>query len=286
MKKQALFLFLTSLALCACVPSQPAPTTTPTATLPLPPATFTPLPTLFPEPVATFTPSILRSESSCTDDDSFSCGELMLSNNPWGKGEITNYSQCVGMQETADGCSFSWTWYWPQEGGGVKAYPEIIYGWKPWISASTTAHLPVRVGDIGALRVSYAMEEDATGLYNTSFDLWITSSAEPTPETITKEIMVWVQESAGWEGGNPTLVMLNGERYEFYDYEMDEWRYLAFHYPYTQLEGTVDLKMFIDYLVEQEIIYPGEYLASIEFGNEVVYSQGSTQISRFVVEWE
>ena len=62
-------------------------------------------------------------------------GDYLIENNIWGQGEINDYSQCIF---TTNDSSFGWNWTWPDVGYNVKAYPEIIFGKKPWSTTSTT----------------------------------------------------------------------------------------------------------------------------------------------------
>ena len=61
---------------------------------------------------------------------------------------------------------------------------------------------------------------------------------------------------------------------QFYDGKMQYWNYFAFVLDQKITEGQVDLKPFIDYLINHRLISGNHYLASVEFGNEIAYGRG------------
>jgi hypothetical protein len=228
-------------------------------------------------------------EISYVEATSFSFDEYILENNMWGKGSIEEYSQCIFMKDKGGGIEFGWEWEWPYEHREVKAYPEIIYGWKPFRWESTTEKLPLRLDSIKNLTVTYAAEIEATGTYNFAFDIWITKAAQPSEENITREIMIWV-DSTYWSphGTVVDTVVFDGEEYNFHKASISTWSYLAFQIisKDNMLKGDLDIKKFLDYLIENSHMSSGEYLASIELGNEIMEGKGRTIISKFIVNAE
>jgi hypothetical protein len=62
------------------------------------------------------------------------------------------------------------------------------------------------------------------------------------------------------------------------------WKYIAFVSAESRLGvGTMDLGNFLSYLREKNIVTGDEYLASIEFGNEVAGGAGETVVKRYAV---
>ena len=76
----------------------------------------------------------------CSPWEEYSFGPYLLQNNTWGQGDIIDFSQCIF---TTSDSIFGWNWDWPNIGNNVKAYPEIIFGKKPWSSSSTNNILPI-----------------------------------------------------------------------------------------------------------------------------------------------
>src|SRR5882757_1947397 len=85
----------------------------------------------------------LQAQTLCGDWQQVQVGEYIVQNNIWGKGNITNYSQCVSGTSASGGVQAQLQWNWPTGvNSNVKAYPEIIYGQKPDSGPSTTPNLP------------------------------------------------------------------------------------------------------------------------------------------------
>jgi hypothetical protein len=252
-------------------------TQTPTFTLT---ATATTRPTS--KPTRTLTPTIVW-EKSCDDWAELRCGEIIVSNNVWGKGDVTNATQCVSAREANGKCQFKWEWVWPDSGSGaVRAYPEIIYGWKPWASASTTDKLPVKIRDITAINLDLDVFVRADGACNTAFDLWLTASPTPRPGNITHELMIWLS-NVGWDpgSGNIDTVEIEGVDYKLYKAPMQTWTYISFARVLPRTSGRLNIAAFLQYLVEHHYISSSEYLASIEFGNEIIVGKGATYVNQF-----
>ena len=228
----------------------------------------------------------LATETVCDDGAELHKGEYVLSNNVWGKGDRTDYEQCVTVIELKNGLQFGWEWSWPDDGSdNVKAYPEIIYGWKPWSSQSSAPSLPVKLSDVDSIIVSFQkIRSILYGSGNLAFDLWITSSVQPNPGNIEHEVMIWLERDILRPGGSKqATVAIDGHTYDFYRGDWD-WTYLAF---ILQSEEDVDdfrLDTFLDFLVEEGHVLEDEYLANIEFGNEIVYGSGKTVIQDYTIE--
>ena len=113
-----------------------------------------------------------------------------------------------------------WSWQWPRGNGEVKAYPEVVFGHKPWLATSTTNSLPRRISAINAFSVACRVNMRARGRYNLAFDIWVTNSARPTPSAITHEIMIWVGDRArAWEpspGNRVKGVTIGDAAYDLY----------------------------------------------------------------------
>lgn len=227
----------------------------------------------------------LATETVCDDDAELRTGEYILLNNVWGKGDRTDYEQCITRTELKSGLQFGWEWNWPNDGSNnVKAYPEIIYGWKPWSGSSTSSDLPVQLTEVDSIVISFQKVRSILyGSGNLTFDLWITSSGQPNPGNIEHEVMIWLERSILRPGGsNQATVTIDGYTYDFYRADWN-WTYLAF---ILQAEEDVDvlhLNTFLDFLIGEGHILADEYLASIEFGTEIVYGSGNTVIQDYTI---
>jgi hypothetical protein len=221
----------------------------------------------------------------CHDWAGLFIGEFIIENNVWGKADITDYKQCI-FQEAGDTLTFGWSWNWPSADGSVKAYPEIIYGNKPWAQSSTTPNLPIQLSEMNEIIVTYDTVTEATGVYNFAFDIWITFSDEINPENISREIMIWVNNAGMIPAGEATdIITIDGEKYAFYagDVNTGEWLYVAFVKEVKSESAMLNIHNFLTYLIENEYMSSEEYLASIEFGNEIVQGSGEVVFYNYTI---
>ena len=228
---------------------------------------------------------------NCDDWALVDTGDYQAQNNTWGKGTLSGWSQCIGLGIGTDGTLMGrWTWDWLNSGSNVKAYPEIVFGQKPG-GSTTSASLPIKISSVGVATVSYDVSSTYTGSGNVALDIWITDTQDPTTwgvPPITHEIMIWLDAYGGMQPGGNRIEQVNidGSLYDVYvgDNFDQGWRYIAFARVTPQLgAGTLDLVSFLAYIRENNLATGEEYLASIEFGNEVISGAGETIVHKYVV---
>lgn len=217
----------------------------------------------------------------CNTFEETQFGNYLLQNNTWGQGEITDFSQCV--YTVSDG-SFGWKWDWPNVGYDVKAYPEVIFGKKPWSPGSTYNLLPILLSDIVQFSVDYEFSTSAEGVYNTAFEFWATESFLSDGNNITTEVMIWIDNNGMVPAGSPIdTVSFDGYSYILYRADWDTWTYYAFLSETSQSSGVLNVHKFISYMFDNELLNPNDYLASLEFGNEVIHGSGQTHLSKYEI---
>jgi Glycosyl hydrolase family 12 len=227
----------------------------------------------------------------CNDSDSIDSGDYQAQNNTWGKGSLSGWSQCIGIKMGADGAIVGrWTWDWLNSGSNVKAYPEIIFGQKPG-SATTSKALPIKIDDLRAATVSYDVSSTNTGSGNVAFDIWLTDT--PNPSTwgvppIIHEVMIWLDRQGGMHPGGTFIERASIDSSTYAVFGADNWgqgwKYIAFTSAESRLGvGTLDLGSFLAYMQEKNLVKGDEYLADIEFGNEVASGTGETLVKRYMV---
>lgn len=225
-------------------------------------------------------------ETKCADWDRFSYPEYFVENNVWGKKEITDYKQCLFKQTDENG-SFGWEWRWPTGAPDVVAYPEICFGYKPWGNQSTTPDLPLQVSKVKSAVITYDLVMKAEGIYNLAFDAWLTSEAIPAEKNITAEIMIWLNhETLRPDGETAEAVTIDGEEYDFYTGHPPHagWPYHAFIKKTPEFSGKTDLGKFLKFLVKNGHASGDDYLASIEFGNEIHSGTGKTELKKYNIK--
>jgi len=236
--------------------------------------------------------------SECAAWTSIALGPWRYVNDQWGAHKAqAAYEQCLLTRSVGDTQQIGWTWSWPGFDPTVYAYPSATFGWKPWAGgAPTDERFPMRLADLVSLDLTYEVETEALGSYNLGAEIWLTSEAPNTtaadPSIITHEVMFWLehedaQPPAGAVVDEPTLA---GVRYELWkeanigaDVNGQGWSVLSFKTSEPRRKGQVSIHTFVEYLIDTGELSPDEYLASVEFGNELSGGSGTTWVKRLEV---
>jgi cellulose 1,4-beta-cellobiosidase len=228
---------------------------------------------------------------NCDDWALIDVAGYQAQNNTWGKGDLTGWSQCIGLQAAEDGSIMArWTWDWLNSGGNVKAYPEISFGQKPG-GPSTSPDLPLKVNQVGSAKVTYDVYSANDSGGNLAFDIWLTDTDNPDTfdsPPITHEIMVWLDSFGGLGPGGKfkERATIGGVEYNvFVAYNWGSgWTYVAFDRVKHQLgSGTLEMADFLEYMMANDLATGEEYMASIEFGNEVTHGTGETILNQYFI---
>jgi hypothetical protein len=225
-------------------------------------------------------------------------GRLRYENNVWGSKKAQGkFQQCLLSREHNGKQQLGWTWSWPGFDPTVFAYPEIVVGWKPWSGGATTdARFPIKVSDVKELSLEYEVETSATGAYNLAPEIWLTETgATPraNPKSIITEVMFWMDYAAGARPAGSIIdhVELNGVTYELWreenigaDANGKGWQLLSFKSPQRQLKGRIDIASLLRHLATAKLARTSDYVASVEFGNEIMGGTGTTWIKHFDVQ--
>jgi hypothetical protein len=208
---------------------------------------------------------------------------LMLENNQWGRPRNgAQGSQCVWYEP--QGGSFGWDWNWSDAGGGrVTSYPEVMLGYKPWSRRETLG----RVGDLAQLTVDYAFDTVADGSWNAAFEMWLTRGAIAHEDQISAEVMVWVARDAQGSlrpcGGDAIRTWPDRGLRLHQERSPQRWPIYSFVLDRPMCEGRIDLRWYLDVLIEWSRVSRDDHLCAVEFGNETVNGSGRTTVRRFDV---
>ena len=239
-------------------------------------------------------------DSECNNGYAIADGPYRYENNQWGRDKAQEpFEQCL-LKRTLNGKQErGWTWNFPGTDSSVFAYPEIIFGWKPWTGGKTTdPHLPSRVGDFKKLALVYEVESNISGSYNLAPEVWLTNrkvqNGPASPTSISAEVMFWVDSGGVAQPGGAVVAkpVVNGETWELWQQDGAagdarsgaHWRLLSFKRATPQLKGVLDIPAFMRVLVAQQRVDPSHYIATIEFGNEVTGGTGTTWIKHFEIQ--
>lgn len=237
--------------------------------------------------------------ATCASGATLTDGPYRYENNQWGADkERGQYEQCLLERTARDRKQRGWTWNWPGSDSSVFAYPEIIFGWKPWTGGtSSDPRFPLKLAQMGEIAIRYDVETEASGSYNLAPEVWLisrrSSAGRADPSLITSEIMFWV-EAAGIAQPAGTVVerpVVNGVTYELWQKDnagaspsRGGWRLLSFKIPKTERAGTVPVSELLRYLAGKGLVSPEQYVACVEFGNEISGGRGTTWVKEFTVD--
>jgi hypothetical protein len=208
----------------------------------------------------------------------------ILYNNVFAKGDIQNAFQQVFL----DGNMSGWEWDWPENTGpSVKSYPEIILGRSPWSKAEFGSQLPCILE-----KVRYILDFDFTtvaeGSWCDSFDFWITGTTVPEMKAITCNLCIWEkrhQMEGAYQGKHETI-KIGGRTYAAIietpaDQPEKTWNTLFVIDTEPRSQGSLEIRPFMEILMERGLAKPEHFLATAELGNEVAYGKGRTIVRRF-----
>jgi len=221
-------------------------------------------------------------------------GEYLIMNNQWGKAlAVGPHAQTIFLREEEAGPVFGWDWSWVST--RVAAYPSVFLGRSPFDPLSTTDRLPLRVGG-REITARFQVTTEATGSWNSSFDLYVTSSPTTPRGSLTHEIMVWTDghgmTPAGERVGELTVGGVGWDLYYTPDLVLsaygftDHFSYSAYVAREPVRSGPLDLGAFLADLVGRGYVPADGWLSTVCFGNEVVLGAGRTEVSGYAIEIE
>ncbi|MDC8004127.1 hypothetical protein POV27_08690 [Aureisphaera galaxeae] len=218
--------------------------------------------------------------------------QVTMKNNLWGKTKVKRGNVELCIFKEGENCG--WEWKIDNSASGVIGYPALEIGRTPWggKKRKNSGGFPLLVSEIDALDVSYNFETHVKHRkYNLAFDIWLTDVSQADNKNITTEIMIWEDYFDFSSYGKVIESILTPfGRYKVYkgylknDKFAQDWVYIAFVRESPRSEGKVDVKHFMDYLLENEHVSPTDYFASLELGNEIGNSSGITLVKEF--EWK
>lgn len=229
--------------------------------------------------------------------DQIRYGEYVLENNIWNvQAAKSKWSQTI-FCDTLTG-SMGWKWDFSGESNNIdsfilKAYPQIIFGKKPYEKYSTsTSKLPIKL-PLAKFSIEYEYAAKATGVYNTSTDITFTNSKNPVDSNVMARLMIWVdcQDMPFFPSQHFTETTIGGIHYKVmvdkaHNNIDGKWTAIAMLADKFPPSGTLDLKEYFDYFLSLGALNPEWYLSSIEIGSEVSSGKGEARFNKFIVHNE
>lgn len=224
------------------------------------------------------------------DGETATLDGVVLANNTWGRGDLVmgrDYVQTVAYGDSlAEGVRFAWVW--PDAAAGVRAFPELYAGRKPWDGpqGGDLLPLPVSVAAEGlTLRYETLWGGDASG-FNLALDLWIAGSPGAGPEGVRQEVMVWLKRGEADPAGAPVAWIRAGDVAGLLHLREGHgagWTYLALVSDRPRPAGEVDLGALLDALAAQGRVAPDSWLLGVELGAEVTGGDGWLTVTEFAL---
>lgn len=257
-------------------------------------------------------------EMTSVAQDYIRLGEIRILNNNWGSEDLgcnapmsvfVNQDRTFGWSFNRGDCDTAMT-------NSKPDFPQIEFGIHPFgigdsrvtsPEFSSTTLLPIQLKDVTSASVTV---ENLTATFqqesswNITFEFWISerNPLEPNPGVYAELMTFWGWQSGRWpaepNGMGPTgngagaQVQSGGKSYTLWvqdDQWADaQWRYFQFRAddgPQKSFNGTLDVKPFIDYLMNTRG-YSGDFwISRLEVGSEIDdMTQGTVQMSNITFE--
>jgi len=232
----------------------------------------------------------------CDNYATVNVGSFQYMNNMFGIDQAQGpYDQCVLVRTQNGKQEFGWTWIWTGFEPFAFAFPEVIFGWKPWSEKSTDARLPIALANLGELSVRYRVDVSASGAHNLTLAAWLTDTGSVSPQSIAAEVVVWLDATPGVA---PTGTLAEQLKLDGVDYELwvnpnhgdrgdgKGWDLFYLRNPGQATpvtSGTVQVGSFLGALIALGKLRPESWVASLEFGNELKGGSGTLWVRDFDV---
>jgi hypothetical protein len=217
-----------------------------------------------------------RPAANCTDpafstsegDDGWSDGDYYVHNNMWNAADYSVSQKLVAC--SAGNWSVTATADDDNGDGAVKTYPNVHKDYHDWGSGKEP---PLR--QYSRLTSTFAATSPHTGIYNVAYDIWLNGVPG------NREVMIWTENYRQTPGGDRVArgLAFSGMTWDLY--ATDDNAYLAFVPSRPLTRGSLDLKAFLDYLVDKGRVPATSTLGQICFGVEVVSTGGKPATFRF-----
>lgn len=237
---------------------------------------------------------------SCDDGYQTDTPNGRFVNNMWNKqAAVGAYEQCLLTRGDPAAPQFGWSWAWPSDGEALLAYPQALFGWKPWNGGVTTdSALPIRIEGIETLALHYGVDTTAQGKYNFAVTLWVTRSGrtsdQPDPTDISADINVWMNGrgvSPSWRqigateiAGIGVQVWHAADMGDASGANSNRWQHVVYVAEGVPMNGTLDLAAFVRDAADRGLLESTHYVSSVELGNEIVSGSGETWIEALTLE--
>jgi hypothetical protein len=146
--------------------------------------------------------------------------------------------------------------------GGVKTYPNVHRDFSS-----------LAISSLKSVTSSFSETSPGTGTYEDAYDIWLNAIANPSEGS--DEVMIWNENHGQIPGGSPQGTVTFGGR--AYTVWKGAGNYFAFVANSTFTSGTLNLLEFCQYLIGQGWIASTSTLVEVDYGVEVVNTNGAAE---------
>ncbi|KAI5357885.1 Putative glycoside hydrolase family 12, glycoside hydrolase family 11/12 [Septoria linicola] len=228
---------------------------------------------------------IIERADNCEQWGSVVTGDYTVYNNLWNQAAASSGEQCFSV-DSLSGNTIAWssTWSWTGGQGQVKSYPNAVY--------NPSTESPKQLSAISSMQSSWDWSYEGTGLVaDVAYDLFTSSTPDGDEEF---EIMVWLAAIGGAgpisstysADGSATSIgsaTIGGVTFDLYKGPNGQMTVYSFVAPTEVKSFSADMKLFFDYLVENEGFEESQYLISAGAGTEPFEGSGAVfRTSKYV----
>ncbi len=233
-------------------------------------------------------------KKACDNFASIKIGKYTYKNNTWGRDRVPSdqdWVQCAFSYLDANGTlKGGFYWGWPYGEGGVKGYPEAIYGHKFRQNLNPESGWPVKVSKLKEVfsHITYK-DINFTGTYNIAPEWWLHLEKQTSMSNIKYEIMVRL-DPKGVHPSHPWFANVNieGILYDVYkDRPSGENQRQFFNFVVKSKikDYILHPNAFMRFLLSKGVSdIPNLYYADVEMGVEVWKGSGLFLLDRFDVQ--
>jgi Ca2+-binding RTX toxin-like protein len=227
------------------------------------------------------------------DWEEYGSGPYRAVDNVWGKDGLKNgvdYTQSVSLDTVTfpEGVKLEWSWpdvFKP----AIYAYPEVIFGYKPWDPGVGLKDFIAPVNDLKAFTADFDLTISGSNQFDVAFDVWLTDRRAGGPSSITTEVMIWLHSGRLTPAGH-SVASYHGDGYSasiWHEKSMGDasgdssasWQYIALRPDHDFLTGKIDIRDILNTLREEGLISGKDYVSGFELGAEVAGGAGSLTIN-------
>ena len=205
--------------------------------------------------------------------DTITIGKYVVQNNRYGG----NTHSIQAMWDNGDKAGFSLSGVSAniEVGQAPGSYPSIVYGWHVDGKFYGGYQAAKTISSIQSIPTTADVTvPGAPAVYNTSYDLWVSSQANPGANGSRTEVMIWLNRP-GMDpypiGTKQTTVQIGSQTWEvWYDTDIGADNFHTVSYIQTSLRSAeLDIKPFLDDAVARGYIQASQYLLGVQFGFEI-----------------